>query len=96
MKVSELKEALATAPDDSVVSVRTDEGETCEVSALHVGTGGDAAGTVVLDCTPHAEPDADDDTEFMDDVDAMATKAGVLGKKKPAPAAVPPEESDEE
>ncbi len=102
MNVKDLLQALETAPPESSVAVRLATGDMCPVSALHIGTGGDAAGTVSLECSPAnsdtaagAEPQ--DDMSNMDDVDAMAMKAGVdIGKgKKPAKKA-PPVASDDE
>lgn len=92
MNVSELLQALETAPPESSVAVRLATGEMCPVSALHIGTGGDAAGTVSLECSPQNSDTAagaapEDDMSNLDDVDAMAMKAGVdIGKGKPKAA----------
>ena len=106
MNVSELLQALETAPPESSVAVRLATGDMCPVSALHIGTGGDAAGTVSLECAPQnsntaAGMEPEDDMSNLDDVDAMAMKAGVdigKGKKvaKKAPAMVADTDDDAE
>lgn len=105
MNVSELIKSLETAPEESSVAVRLATGEMCPISALHVGTGGDAAGTVTLECAPQDSDTAagsapEDDMSGMDDIDSMAMQAGVdIGKGKPKPkkgAPVVPDDADED
>lgn len=102
MNVSELITALQSSPPESSIAVRLADGSMCPVSALHIGAGGDAAGTTWLECAPQNSDAAgapEDDMSGMDEVDSMAMKAGVdIGKGKPKPGkpAVVPDDADED
>lgn len=100
MTIAELRDALKNAPDDSDAVVKSPTGENCPISAIHIGTGGDAAGMVTLECGSGADEMPDDDMSNMDDVDSMAMAAGVdIGKgkpKTPAKKAAPPMDDEAE